>query len=230
MSPATCRHARPTARSSSRAKTRARARRKARHQPGVKAREDPGPRRRHRWRSRTSAQAAQQGDGALALHRCPFPQLQPISAARRRLILRRRHRRHPSGRVSTSVGQLQILHDHRLQPVSRPGTACAHSGALSPCYMADHLRADARSASRSTPMATLNRSRRNTHRRPARSVRTGHHDPDLRPSWCRRFHDIGITGWAAIALVIPFLNMLTMIALALVPGSPNDNRYGPAPD
>lgn len=46
----------------------------------------------------------------------------------------------------------------------------------------------------------------------------------------RRFHDIGITGWASLALLIPFLGLLGVIYLCWKHGDTGSNAYGAAPD
>jgi uncharacterized membrane protein YhaH (DUF805 family) len=43
----------------------------------------------------------------------------------------------------------------------------------------------------------------------------------------RRSHDIGVTGWAAAALAVPFVGLLAMLAWAVLPGNKGDNQYGP---
>jgi len=45
----------------------------------------------------------------------------------------------------------------------------------------------------------------------------------------QRCRDIGITGWAALALVIPYAGWLALVAIALWPGQDGDNRFGPDP-
>ena len=52
------------------------------------------------------------------------------------------------------------------------------------------------------------------------------------PFWAalvRRVHDIGITGWAVLATLLPGIGWLIFLGFALFPGSPNDNRFGPSP-
>lgn len=45
----------------------------------------------------------------------------------------------------------------------------------------------------------------------------------------RRAHDIGQSGWLAALTVIPYLGFIAVIALALIPGQPGENKYGPDP-
>lgn len=46
----------------------------------------------------------------------------------------------------------------------------------------------------------------------------------------RRFHDIGITGWASLILIIPFIGLLGVIYLCWKHGDTGTNAYGAAPD
>ncbi len=46
----------------------------------------------------------------------------------------------------------------------------------------------------------------------------------------RRFHDIGISGWASLLLLIPFLGLLGVIYLCWKHGDAGSNAYGAAPD
>jgi len=43
----------------------------------------------------------------------------------------------------------------------------------------------------------------------------------------RRFQDFGVHGLAAVLLLIPIVNILAMLALAIIPGTAGPNRYGP---
>lgn len=45
----------------------------------------------------------------------------------------------------------------------------------------------------------------------------------------RRFHDFGWTGWLTPLVLIPFAGYAVLLALGLVPGRADDNRYGPDP-
>lgn len=42
----------------------------------------------------------------------------------------------------------------------------------------------------------------------------------------KRLHDIATPGWLVLAVFIPYLNLLILLALLIIPGSPNQNRYG----
>jgi uncharacterized membrane protein YhaH (DUF805 family) len=46
----------------------------------------------------------------------------------------------------------------------------------------------------------------------------------------RRFHDINITGWAAIVLVVPVVGLLAVIYLCWKKGDTGTNPFGIAPD
>lgn len=41
-----------------------------------------------------------------------------------------------------------------------------------------------------------------------------------------RFHDIGCSGWALILMFLPFLNVLTLLFLLVMPGQKRENAYG----
>lgn len=41
-----------------------------------------------------------------------------------------------------------------------------------------------------------------------------------------RFHDIGWPGWALILMFLPFLNVLTLLFLLVIPGQKRENTYG----
>lgn len=45
----------------------------------------------------------------------------------------------------------------------------------------------------------------------------------------QRCRDCGITGWAALLLLVPPLNLPMLIALGLCPGQDGANRYGESP-
>ncbi len=46
----------------------------------------------------------------------------------------------------------------------------------------------------------------------------------------RRFHDIGMSGWASLLLLIPFLGLLGVIYLCWKHGDAGSNAYGAVPD
>ncbi len=46
----------------------------------------------------------------------------------------------------------------------------------------------------------------------------------------RRFHDINVTGWATLVLVIPFVGFLVVVYLCWKHGDVAANPYGAAPD
>jgi len=45
----------------------------------------------------------------------------------------------------------------------------------------------------------------------------------------RRLHDVGLSGWWALAVLVPFLGGLLIIPVFLIPGRREPNRFGPAP-
>ena len=47
----------------------------------------------------------------------------------------------------------------------------------------------------------------------------------LSASWAKRLHDIGVSGWYQLILLVPFLNYLMMVVLFL-PGTSAANKYG----
>ena len=44
----------------------------------------------------------------------------------------------------------------------------------------------------------------------------------------RRFHDLGLSGWHTLLLIIPGLNLPGLLLLALLPGVQTANRWGAA--
>jgi uncharacterized membrane protein YhaH (DUF805 family) len=44
----------------------------------------------------------------------------------------------------------------------------------------------------------------------------------------RRFHDLGLSGWHTLLLILPGLNLPGLLLLALLPGMPTANRWGVA--
>jgi uncharacterized membrane protein YhaH (DUF805 family) len=45
----------------------------------------------------------------------------------------------------------------------------------------------------------------------------------------KRWHDINLAGWWALLSLIPFFNLLVIVCLGLIPGTPGANRFGPNP-
>jgi uncharacterized membrane protein YhaH (DUF805 family) len=43
----------------------------------------------------------------------------------------------------------------------------------------------------------------------------------------RRLHDMGRSGWWALLMLLPILNMLVFLVLAVFPGDTGPNKYGP---
>lgn len=52
--------------------------------------------------------------------------------------------------------------------------------------------------------------------------------PPLLAVSVRRYHDTGRTGWLALLLFVPLINLLGL-ALLCAPGTTGPNRYGPQP-
>ena len=47
----------------------------------------------------------------------------------------------------------------------------------------------------------------------------------LLASWAKRLHDIGVSGWYQLILLVPFLNYLMMVVF-FFPGTIAGNKYG----
>ncbi len=45
----------------------------------------------------------------------------------------------------------------------------------------------------------------------------------------RRLHDVGMTGWLALLMLVPYLGGIFMFIVALIPSQMAENRYGPCP-
>ena len=43
----------------------------------------------------------------------------------------------------------------------------------------------------------------------------------------KRFHDLGVTGWLSLLLLVPGADVIMIIVLLVARGEDNDNRYGP---
>lgn len=46
----------------------------------------------------------------------------------------------------------------------------------------------------------------------------------------RRMHDIGVTGWAALIMFVPLVNLIAVIYLCIKHGDATPNAYGAIPD
>jgi uncharacterized membrane protein YhaH (DUF805 family) len=45
----------------------------------------------------------------------------------------------------------------------------------------------------------------------------------------RRFHDVGLSGWLTLFGLIPYLGLVFIAVVGLIPGAPEPNRHGPNP-
>jgi uncharacterized membrane protein YhaH (DUF805 family) len=45
----------------------------------------------------------------------------------------------------------------------------------------------------------------------------------------KRWHDADRSAWMTLMLLIPFVNLLVLVGLGLLPGSEGPNQYGPSP-
>ena len=43
-------------------------------------------------------------------------------------------------------------------------------------------------------------------------------------------HDIGLSGWYSLFVLIPSLGSLILLAFSLIPSQKRDNRWGPVPE
>ena len=46
----------------------------------------------------------------------------------------------------------------------------------------------------------------------------------------RRWHDVGVTGWATLIFFVPFVGLLVALYLCWKHGETKENQYGPVPD
>lgn len=46
----------------------------------------------------------------------------------------------------------------------------------------------------------------------------------------KRLHDRGVTGFAAALLALPFVNLVAIFVIGLLPGERGANRFGPGPN
>jgi len=44
-----------------------------------------------------------------------------------------------------------------------------------------------------------------------------------------RWHDLGLSGWLVLLLIIPYIGLISSIPLAFLKGDEEDNKYGPNP-
>ena len=54
----------------------------------------------------------------------------------------------------------------------------------------------------------------------------------LVPGWavmCRRFHDVGKSGWFWLIIFIPIIGFIWFLILMCTDGDKTENRYGPSP-
>jgi len=45
----------------------------------------------------------------------------------------------------------------------------------------------------------------------------------------KRLHDIDLTGWFSLIALVPYINLLFVLLVGLVPGNKATNKYGPNP-
>lgn len=45
----------------------------------------------------------------------------------------------------------------------------------------------------------------------------------------RRFHDINLSGWWYLVVLIPILGLVAFLVFTLIPGTRGENRFGPDP-
>lgn len=48
-------------------------------------------------------------------------------------------------------------------------------------------------------------------------------------TYVKRWHDLNMSGWMVLTLLIPFANLLILLYLGLAPGTAGANKYGEAP-
>lgn len=46
----------------------------------------------------------------------------------------------------------------------------------------------------------------------------------------KRLHDLGKSDWYSVIIIIPTVNIVFALALAVIPGQPGQNRYGDMPN
>lgn len=45
----------------------------------------------------------------------------------------------------------------------------------------------------------------------------------------KRWHDLGLPAWLCFLSVVPYLGLVVLITVGLIPGSVGQNKYGPDP-
>ena len=48
-------------------------------------------------------------------------------------------------------------------------------------------------------------------------------------TYVKRWHDLGMSGWMVLIMLIPFVNILVLLYLGIAPGKAEPNRFGAAP-
>jgi uncharacterized membrane protein YhaH (DUF805 family) len=46
----------------------------------------------------------------------------------------------------------------------------------------------------------------------------------------RRQHDIGLSGWYSLFVLVPSLGSLVLLVFSLIPSQKRDNKWGPVPE
>lgn len=49
------------------------------------------------------------------------------------------------------------------------------------------------------------------------------------PVWAKRWHDLDVSGWASLLLLVPGLGLLVMFVTGFLRGTRGTNRFGPDP-
>jgi len=45
----------------------------------------------------------------------------------------------------------------------------------------------------------------------------------------KRLHDINLSGWWSLVVLIPYIGIIAVILIYFIPGTPTQNRFGPVP-
>jgi len=48
-------------------------------------------------------------------------------------------------------------------------------------------------------------------------------------TYVKRWHDLGMSGWMVLIMLIPIVNILVLLFLGIAPGQPEVNRFGAPP-